>query len=41
MSAVMRRVGDRLAVLEGIESSFPDVVPDELVAEVEPELSLR
>ncbi|HLS93509.1 MAG TPA: helix-turn-helix transcriptional regulator [Microbacterium sp.] len=41
MSTVMRRVGDRLAVLEGIEDAFPDVVPDDLVAEVEPELSLR
>ncbi|MBP2436152.1 helix-turn-helix domain-containing protein [Microbacterium amylolyticum] len=41
MSHVMRRVGDRLAVLEGIENAFPDVVPDELVAEVEPQLSVR
>ncbi|GGD43840.1 transcriptional regulator [Microbacterium faecale] len=41
MAEVMRRVGDRLAVLEGIEDAFPDVVPDDLVAEVEPELSLR
>ncbi|HJA04517.1 MAG: helix-turn-helix domain-containing protein [Candidatus Microbacterium stercoravium] len=41
MSTVMHRVGDRLAVLEGIEDAFPDVVPDDLVAEVEPELSLR
>lgn len=41
MASVMRRVGDRLAVLEGIEDAFPDVVPDDLVAEVEPELSLR
>ncbi|WP_110590337.1 helix-turn-helix domain-containing protein [Microbacterium suaedae] len=41
ISAVMRRVGDRLAVLEGIDDAFPDVVPDDLVAEVEPELSLQ
>ena len=41
VAEVMRRVGDRLAVLEGIEDAFPDVVPDDLVAEVEPELSLR
>ena len=41
LSAVLRRVGNRIAVLEGIDSAFPDVVPDELVAEVEPELSLR
>ncbi|MGI6878624.1 helix-turn-helix domain-containing protein [Microbacterium sp. gxy059] len=41
LSALLRRVGNRIAVLEGIDSAFPDVVPDELVAEVEPELSLR
>ena len=40
IATIMREVADRLAVLEGIPS-FPDVVPDELVAEVEPELSLR
>lgn len=40
ISTIMREVGDRIAVLEGIHS-FPDVVPDELVAEVEPQLSLR
>ena len=46
ISVVMREVGDRIAVLEGINtfetvSSFPDTVPDELVAAVEPELSLH
>ncbi|MGW9114129.1 MULTISPECIES: helix-turn-helix domain-containing protein [Microbacterium] len=43
ISTIYRTVGDRIAVLEGIEvpSAFPDVVPDELIAEVEPELSLR
>ncbi|WP_156760425.1 helix-turn-helix domain-containing protein [Microbacterium karelineae] len=41
ISVVMRRVGDRLAVIEGIDDAFPDVVPDDLVAEVEPELSLQ
>jgi len=40
ISTIMKTVGDRLAVLEGIEP-FPDVVPDDLVAEVGPELSLR
>lgn len=40
ISLIMREVGDRLAVLEGLQS-FPDVVPDELVASVETELSLR
>lgn len=47
ISVVMREVGDRIAVLEGLTpfsepvSTFPDTVPDELVASVEPELSLR
>ena len=46
ISVVMREVGDRIAVLEGLTtfetvSSFPDTVPDELVAAVEPELSLH
>ncbi|MCD2499507.1 MULTISPECIES: helix-turn-helix domain-containing protein [Microbacterium] len=40
ISMIMREVGDRIAVLEGI-STVPDVVPDELMASVESELSLR
>ncbi|WP_460776417.1 helix-turn-helix domain-containing protein [Microbacterium sp. GXF7504] len=40
IATIMREVADRLSVLEGL-TPFPDVVPDELVAEVEPELSLR
>lgn len=40
ISTIMRTVGDRLAVLEGVEQ-FPDVVPDDLVASVGPELSLH
>jgi transcriptional regulator with XRE-family HTH domain len=40
ISIIMREVGDRLSVLEGLQS-FPDVVPDELVASVDAELSLR
>lgn len=40
ISTIMRTVGDRLAVLEGVEP-FPDVVPDDLVAEIGPELTLR
>jgi len=40
VSFIMREVGDRISVLEGLQS-FPDVVPDDLVAEVGPELSLR
>jgi transcriptional regulator with XRE-family HTH domain len=33
ISQIMREVGDRLAVIEGIESirAFPDTVPDEFV----------
>ncbi|MFB8388115.1 helix-turn-helix domain-containing protein [Microbacterium sp. NPDC055910] len=40
ISTIMREVGDRISVLEGLHG-FPDVVPDDLVAEVGPELSLR
>ena len=40
ISTIMREVGDRLAVLEGLQT-FPDVVPDELVASMDAELSLR
>jgi transcriptional regulator with XRE-family HTH domain len=40
ISSIMREVGDRIAVLEGIQT-FPDVVPDDLVASVDVEFSLR
>lgn len=40
ISLIMREVGDRLAILEGLQT-FPDVVPDDLVASVETELSLH
>ncbi|MDN3495589.1 helix-turn-helix transcriptional regulator [Planococcus sp. APC 4015] len=40
ISIIMREVGDRISVLEGLQT-FPDVVPDDLMAEVGPELSLR
>ena len=40
ISAIMRQVGDRISVLEGIQT-FPDVVPDDLVASVDAKLSLR
>ncbi|MFT4219205.1 MAG: helix-turn-helix transcriptional regulator [Microbacterium sp.] len=40
ISTIMREVGERIAVLEGIQP-FPDVVPDDLVASVDVELSLR
>ena len=40
ISTIMREVGDRISVLEGLQT-FPDVVPDDLVASVDAELSLR
>ena len=40
ISIIMREVGDRISVLEGLQT-FPDVVPDDLVASVDAELSLR
>lgn len=40
ISTIMREVGERIAVLEGLQP-FPDVVPDDLVASVDVELSLR
>jgi tetratricopeptide (TPR) repeat protein len=38
--AIMREVGDRLAVIEGIDR-FPDTVPDELVAKFDASLMVR
>ncbi|WP_166869138.1 MULTISPECIES: helix-turn-helix transcriptional regulator [unclassified Salinibacterium] len=40
VSAIMREVGDRLAVLEGL-SAVPDTLPDELVAEFDADLAVR
>lgn len=40
ISTIMREVGDRISVIEGLQT-FPDVVPDDLVASVDAELSLR
>lgn len=40
ISTIMREVSDRISVLEGLQT-FPDVVPDDLVASVDAELSLR
>jgi hypothetical protein len=37
----MREVGDRLAVLEGIEPMIPDTVPDEFVAAMDADLVSR
>jgi transcriptional regulator with XRE-family HTH domain len=39
ISVIMREVGDRLAVLEGL-SPIPDTLPDELVAEFDGESEL-
>jgi transcriptional regulator with XRE-family HTH domain len=40
ISVIMREVGDRIAVREGLDV-FPDLVPDEFVTAVEPQLSLH
>lgn len=40
ISAIMREVGDRLAVLEGL-STVPDTLPDDLVAEFDQGLVSR
>lgn len=41
VSVIMREVGDRIAVLEGLEQVIPDTVPDEFVAELGPRLVAR
>jgi len=45
ISVIMREVGDRLAVIEGLsaisESRIPDTLPDELVAEFDGDLVSR
>ncbi|MDJ0349322.1 helix-turn-helix transcriptional regulator [Cryobacterium sp. PH29-G1] len=40
ISVIMREVGDRLAVIEGIDQ-FPDTVPDELVKTFDADLMMR
>jgi transcriptional regulator with XRE-family HTH domain len=40
ISVIMREVGDRLAVIEGIDR-FPDTVPDELVAKFDASMMVR
>jgi transcriptional regulator with XRE-family HTH domain len=40
ISAIMREVGDRLAVVEGV-SAIPDTLPDDLVAEFDSDLVSR
>lgn len=45
ISVIMREVGDRLAVIEGVVfetvSTIPDTLPDELVAEFDADLVSR
>jgi len=40
ISVIMREVGDRLAVIEGIDV-FPDTVPDDFVAKFDADLMVR
>jgi transcriptional regulator with XRE-family HTH domain len=40
ISVIMREVGDRLAVIEGIDQ-FPDTVPDEFVKTFDADLMVR
>lgn len=40
ISVIMREVGDRLAVIEGI-APIPDSIPDDLVAEFDTGLAVR
>ncbi len=40
ISVIMREVGDRLAVIEGL-SVVPDTLPDDLVAQFDADLALR
>jgi transcriptional regulator with XRE-family HTH domain len=42
ISVIMREVGDRLAVIEGVSLSVvPDTLPDELVAVFDADLAIR
>ena len=40
ISVIMREVGDRLAVIEGIDA-FPDTVPEEFVTNFDADLMVR
>jgi transcriptional regulator with XRE-family HTH domain len=40
ISTIMREVGDRMAVLEGL-NRIPDTLPDDLVAEFDADLAVR
>ncbi len=41
ISVIMREVGDRLAIIEGITNVIPDTVPDDLVADFDAGLVSR
>ena len=41
ISVIMREVGDRLAIIEGVAATIPDTLPDELVAEFDGNLVSR
>ena len=41
ISVIMREVGDRLAVIEGLSTRIPDTLPDDLVAEFNSDLVSR
>ncbi|WP_022881798.1 helix-turn-helix domain-containing protein [Gryllotalpicola ginsengisoli] len=38
ISVIMREVGDRLAVLEGIDAIVPDALPDDFASDIDAEL---
>jgi transcriptional regulator with XRE-family HTH domain len=40
ISTIMREVGDRMAVIEGL-NPIPDTLPDDLVAEFDADLAVR
>ncbi|MEP6841881.1 MAG: transcriptional regulator, partial [Pseudolysinimonas sp.] len=40
ISVIMREVGDRLAIIEGV-AQVPDTLPDELVAEFDADFAIR
>ena len=41
VSVIMREVGDRIAVLEGLEPVIPDTIPDEFVSAMDSDLVAR
>jgi transcriptional regulator with XRE-family HTH domain len=41
ISVIMREVGDRLAIIEGVATTIPDTLPDDLVAEFDANLVSR